>query len=300
MFDAFQRHRRSCIESRRRLARFVDKLQAVQPAYWETHGDVLSYLVRLPYCPTESNKPMSLILLKTPVAAPMRQQVVDILRDAITDHLFEPGGRLTERELCESLGVSRSTVREGLRQLEAEGLVQIKPNKGPTVAELSEEEARHIYAIRAKLQGMAAAACAKNPPPDLVPALQKLLTVIRNAERAGNYRNLQAARTSFYNLIFDGSGNPQLSILLRQLRARVTLMRGLEGLREERMQEAMRGANVVLDAIRAGDTKAAARVAEEHIERAAELVFEARKAAMAKSSRRKKMPARAQHTSAAS
>jgi len=242
---------------------------------------------------------MSRVLLKTPVAAPMRQQVVDILRDAITDHLFKPGGRLTERELCESLGVSRSTVREGLRQLEAEGLVQIRPNKGPMVVELSEEDARHIYAIRAKLQGMAAAACAKNPPPDLVPALQKLLTVIRNAERAGNYRNLQAARTSFYNLIFDGSGNPQLSILLRQLRARVTLMRGLEGLREERMQEATRGANLVLDAIRAGDTKAAARVAEEHIERAAELVFEARKAAMAKSSRRKKTPARAQHTSAA-
>jgi len=243
---------------------------------------------------------MNRVLLKTPVAAPMRQQVVDILRDAITDHLFEPGGRLTERELCESLGVSRSTVREGLRQLEAEGLVQIRPNKGPMVIELSEEDARHIYAIRAKLQGLAAAACAKNPPPDLLPALQKLLTAIKNAQRTGNYRNLQAARTSFYNLIFDGSGNPHLSILLRQLRARVTLMRGLEGLREERMQEATRGANLVLDAIRAGDTKAAARVAEEHIEHAAELVFAARKAAIAKSSRPKKAPTRARRSSAVS
>jgi GntR family transcriptional regulator, trigonelline degradation regulator len=234
---------------------------------------------------------MSQILLKTPVAVPMRQQVVDILRDAITDHRFEPGGRLTERQLCESLGVSRSTVREGLRQLEAEGLVQIRPNKGPMVVELSEEDARHIYAIRAKLQGMAAAACAGNPTPELVQALQKLLIGIKNAQRTGNYRNLQAARTGFYNLIFDGSGNPHLSIMLRQLRARVTLMRGLEGLREERMQEALRGASLVLNAIRAGDADAAARVAEQHIERAAGLVFEARKAAIAKPARRKKAPA---------
>lgn len=214
--------------------------------------------------------------VKMPVATPLRQQVVDILRDAITDHLFEPGGRLTERELCELLGVSRSTIREGLRQLEAEGLVRITPNKGPMVAELTEIEARQIYAIRAKLQGMAASIAAKNPPPDLVPALASLLTALKKAQRTNDYRGLQAARTHFYNLIFDATGNAVLSLLLKQMRARVTLMRGLEGLREQRMEETVRGATQVLQAIRDRDSEVAMRVAEEHIERAAELVFQAR------------------------
>jgi DNA-binding GntR family transcriptional regulator len=233
---------------------------------------------------------MTLTSLKTPVVAPLRQQVVDILRDAITDHLFQPGGRLTERELCESLGVSRSTIREGLRQLEAEGLVRITPNKGPMVAELTEEEARHIYAIRAKLQGMAASIVAKDPPPDLIPALEALLTAVKKAQRTDNYRAIQATRTNFYNLIFDATRNPMLSLLLRQMRARVTLMRGLEGLREPRMDETVRGATEILDAIRARDPEKAAEVAEAHIERAAELVFKARNLAPDGASEPKRNP----------
>lgn len=218
---------------------------------------------------------MSLQPLAHAVPSPLRQQVVDILRDAITNGFFEPGGRLTERALCESLGVSRSTVREALRQLEAEGLVRITPNKGPMVAELSQAEAREIYDIRAKLQALAAEACARQPAAELVATLESALGKMEAARHGDDFPALQTARTDFYNVLFDGSGNRQLAVLLKQLRARMTLMRGLDGLRERRMEEAVRGASDILEAVRRGDAEKAGAAVQSHIERAAVLVFEA-------------------------
>src|SRR4051812_46822015 len=104
---------------------------------------------------------MPVVNLKVAVATPLRQQVVEILRNAITECQFAPGGRLIERELCASLGVSRSTVREGLSRLEAEGLVRITPNKGPVVTMLSAEEGAHAYEIRAALEGLVSSRCAE-------------------------------------------------------------------------------------------------------------------------------------------
>jgi len=74
----------------------------------------------------------------------LRQQVLEVLRNGILSFQFKPGDRLIERELCEMTGVSRTSVREALRHLESEGLVQNLPNKGPMVATVTAAEAREI------------------------------------------------------------------------------------------------------------------------------------------------------------
>lgn len=225
---------------------------------------------------------MTLPPLSQAVPYPVRTQVVDMLRDAIINAFFEPGGRLTERSLCEWFGVSRSTVRESLRQLEAEGLVRITPNRGPMVADLSWTEAEEIYDIRAKLQALASEDCARAANPKLVSGLGRALTDMRKASKKGDFLGLQTARTAFYNLLFEGGGNQQLAALLKQLRARMTLMRGLDDLRPERMEEAVRGAGEILAAVRAGDPEAAGAAAQAHIARARALVFEALRRSAAK------------------
>src|SRR5882672_4452774 len=83
----------------------------------------------------------------------LRQQVLEVLRGAILNFQFKPGDRLIERELCEMTGVSRTSVREALRHLESEGLVQNLPNKGPMVATVTGEEAREIFEVRRVLEG---------------------------------------------------------------------------------------------------------------------------------------------------
>lgn len=220
---------------------------------------------------------MAMPPLNPAVPYPVRTQVVDMLRDAITNAMFEPGGRLTERSLCETFGVSRSTIRESLRQLEAEGLVRITPNRGPMVSDLTWADAREIYDIRAKLQALACESCARDPSPQLVAGLERALADMRKASKKGDFHRLQMARTDFYNLVFEGSGNKQLAALLKQLRARMTLLRGLDDLRPERMEEAVRGAGETLAAVKAGDPEAAAAAAQKHIARARALVFEALK-----------------------
>ena len=90
------------------------------------------------------------------VAAPLREQVLDLLRQAIVEHRLKPGQRLIERELVEQIGVSRTTIREVLRQLAAEGLVATIPQRGAVVAIPTAEEAAELYEVRAALESLAA------------------------------------------------------------------------------------------------------------------------------------------------
>ena len=89
------------------------------------------------------------------VAAPLRSQALVVLRQAILDFHYEPGRRLVERELMADLAVSRTTIREVLRELEAEGLVTSVPRRGMIVASPSLQEAREVYEVRHALEELA-------------------------------------------------------------------------------------------------------------------------------------------------
>jgi DNA-binding GntR family transcriptional regulator len=85
----------------------------------------------------------------------MQQEVIASIRHAITSGALAPGERLVEQALSEELGVSRAPVREALRQLTGEGLVVAVPHKGTTVVELSKDDIREIYRLRAVLEPLA-------------------------------------------------------------------------------------------------------------------------------------------------
>ena len=84
----------------------------------------------------------------------IRQRAFDEIRDAIISGRIAPGTRLIERELCDALKISRASVREVLRRLEAERLISVEPRRGPTVMVLSVDEAGEIYEIRAMLESL--------------------------------------------------------------------------------------------------------------------------------------------------
>src|SRR5689334_11856309 len=89
------------------------------------------------------------------IAAPIREQIEQQLRQAITSGHFRPGDRLIERELCTLFGVSRASLREALRQLEGDGLLTNIPHKGLVVATMTKEQAFDVYQVRAVLEGLA-------------------------------------------------------------------------------------------------------------------------------------------------
>jgi DNA-binding transcriptional regulator YhcF (GntR family) len=125
------------------------------------------------------------------LAAPLRQQVVDRLRAAVIAGDLAPGQRLTERELIDRVGVSRTVIREALRQLESEGLVETVPNKGPVVRALSRAEAVDLYRIRASLEALAARLFIERAPPE---AMDRLAAALRD-DRAHTIRAVFAVHT---------------------------------------------------------------------------------------------------------
>ena len=114
---------------------------------------IVPYYENMKQSSPQSNLPSSLGTISKS-AAPLRRQVLLELRQSIILGRLNPGERLVERELISMMGVSRTVIREALRQLESEGLVAIIPNKGPVVRALTLEEAQDLYVIRAEEQAL--------------------------------------------------------------------------------------------------------------------------------------------------
>src|SRR5580704_11600324 len=130
-------------------------------------------------------------------AAPLRQQVLDELRQSIIAGRLNPGERLVEREMIEMMGVSRTVIREALRQLESEGLIAIIPNKGPVVRELTRQEAQDLYAIRAVLEGLAARLFVENADSTQIENLERALLEVGDAYDHGDPAEILEVKNHF-------------------------------------------------------------------------------------------------------
>ena len=161
------------------------------------------------------------------VAAPLRQQVLEELRRAIIEGQLAPGSRLIERDLCERMQVSRTVVREVLRQLESEGLVGMIPNRGPVVRALSLDEARELYAIRAVLEGLAAHIFVHQASDEQVARLAASVDAVDAAYRRGDANQVIAAKNGFYSVLFEAARGEVLAGMIASLHARISRWRAL-------------------------------------------------------------------------
>jgi DNA-binding GntR family transcriptional regulator len=206
-------------------------------------------------------------------AAPLRRQVLEELRQSIIAGRLAPGARLIERELIAMMGVSRTVIREALRQLESEGLIAIIPNKGPVVRELTLDEAKDLYLIRAVLEGLAARLFAENAGDEQVKKLEQALNATGKAYDLGAPEEILEAKNRFYDVLFEGAGSESLSLMIGTLHVRIWRWRAL-GLSHpqssaERAQESMRGLRTMLAAVKTGDASLAERTIREEVTKAA-------------------------------
>ncbi|WP_264214151.1 GntR family transcriptional regulator [Leisingera thetidis] len=195
----------------------------------------------------------------------LRDIVQERMREAIISGRFAPGERLVERPLCDQLGVSRTVVRETIRYLEAEGLVEILPGKGPIVAQLSWEDARQIYDIRQMLETAAATACARNMTPDLAAALRNSLQALQDAVAAGVPGPMLRATTEFYRIIFEGAGHNVAWEIAQRLNGRISRLRAVTLSTAERRKPGPAHMQEICAAIVSGNAKAAQKAIEQHL-----------------------------------
>ena len=207
------------------------------------------------------------------LAAPLRLQVLDGLRRAIIDGRLAPGARLTERELTEMMGVSRTVIREALRQLESEGLIANVPNKGPVVRALSLGEAKDLYTIRAVLEGLAARLFVQHAGDADIKRMAQALDVVAGAYERGDAQEVLETKNRFYEVLFTGAGSETLSSMLGTLHARIWRWRAL-GLSHPRRsitrsKESIKGLRAMLAAIRKRDADAAEALTRQEAQSAA-------------------------------
>jgi DNA-binding GntR family transcriptional regulator len=200
----------------------------------------------------------------------LRERALAALRAAITSGQYRPGDHLGEVDLAQHLGISRGTVREALRHLEQEGLVEAGSRGRLRVNRLTADEIRGLYQVRAALEGLAATNIIRSPRRgESVAALRSALVRLANGE--SDFRAKVEADLAFHLLLCELGDNSMLVESWRHLegRIRISIMSHdatqLPGIMSEDRHA------TIVDAIEEGDIEAARRIVEEHMAAAADL-----------------------------
>src|SRR5579862_791063 len=204
------------------------------------------------------------------VAAPLRDQVLEIVRGAILDFRYKPGQRLIERELIEQIGVSRTTIREVLRELDAEGLVTTIPQKGAIVVVPTAEEAADLYDVRGSLEALAARRFVERANGEQLVALRRAVEDFgRAVEQGADTLTLLQSKDAVYDVLLDGAGSAAIRSILGGLQARVRMLRFTSLSQPGRPAVAVREMRALCDAVEARDGDAAAAACVSHLAQAA-------------------------------
>lgn len=204
------------------------------------------------------------------VAAPLREQVSNVLRQAILDFDLQPGQRLVERELTDRLQVSRTTIRESLRELTTEGLVQVIPQRGAVVATISRDDAADLYDARIAIECLIVTRFIERADEEHVRRLRLATARFREATEAGlSTREVLTVKDEIYDELIKGARSTVLANLLAPLHARVSVLRATSMSQPGRALKAVEEIEALIEAIARRDTKAAVKVCTAHIKNAA-------------------------------
>lgn len=207
------------------------------------------------------------------VASVLRHSVTESIRNAILVGRFKPGERLPERELCEMTGVSRTLVREALRQLESEGLIVVIPHRGPVVERLTPEQAVGIYQVREELEGLACQLFAEQGSDAHLEALQDAFKALKEALLNGSPLEQVSTKNAFYHVLMEGAGNEALTTTLRLLNSRVMLLRSTSMQAPGRAKKSVAELSDLLDALVARNARAARKAGSLHVRNASQVAI---------------------------
>ncbi len=199
--------------------------------------------------------------------------VSDELRRGILTGRLKPGDRLIEDRLSAELGVSRVPIREALRFLAAEGLVEVQPRRGASVAEFSADMARDLVEVRAMLEGLNARLAARHRAPAIIAELRQILTGGNSAAQSGDVADLVRLNGEFHDKLAEAGRNSILWDIMRTLRERTSLVFAANTARRSR--EDWDEHSRILAAVIEGDEELSALLATRHVHQAAEAAFSA-------------------------
>lgn len=203
------------------------------------------------------------------IAAPLRQEVAGLIREAIVTSEFKPGERLIESTLCARYDVSRTVIRETLRQLESEGLVTTVANRGPEVSRLSIDEAESLYEVRGALESLAGELFAKRATAGERADLELASQRVEVAVREGDIHALLRIKDEYYDVLLRGSRSAEIERMLRMVQARTQLLRVYSLQSPNRGEKTIAEISEITKYAVAGDSEATREACVRHVQSAA-------------------------------
>lgn len=195
-------------------------------------------------------------------------RVFQKIREDILSGRYKEHDELKENTLGKELGVSRTPVREALRQLELEGLVTIIPNRGAYVKGISRKDIWDIYVMRSMLEGLCARWAAEHITEEQLDDLEEalLLSEFQIKKESGfNAAQITALDGRFHAILYEASGSRMLGHVLSDFHNYVKMARRSSVVSEERARKSIREHRQILRAIRERDADMAEQLANEHI-----------------------------------
>lgn len=195
----------------------------------------------------------------------LRDQVFQKLRKDILSGRYQPGDELVESTVGKELGVSRTPVREAIRQLELEGLVELIPNKGTVVNGISVKDVKDIYSIRSKLEGLCAGWAARYRTEDELERLEETVYLSKFHAQKEHYEQVFELDSRFHEILYEASHSKILAHTLSDFHQYVQKARRLSITSRVRSKNSNEEHEKILEAVRDGDEKRAEDLATQHI-----------------------------------
>ena len=204
---------------------------------------------------------------------PLREIVYEELKMQILTGKIAPGTRMMEVELAESMGVSRTPIREAIKKLEQEGLVVIEPRKGAYASQISVKDMVDILEVRQDMEGLAAHMAAYRMTPKQMKELESISIAYNKAVEEGNMADMIRFDTDFHNLIVESCNNSILTMMINQLQELLLRFRYVYYDNIKRAEKMPSEHSMIMEAIKDGRSDAARVSAEMHIERIKDMVM---------------------------
>lgn len=187
------------------------------------------------------------------------------IREGILSGKYAANEELKEKNIGDELGVSRTPVREALRQLELEGLVSIIPNKGAYVVGLSKKDLRDIYEMRSLLEGLCAKWAAENITKEQIEELEENIFLSEFHAKKENWEQMVELDNRFHEILYLASGSKELQHILTDYHQYVQRVRKVTLAESARVAKSTEEHKVIVDALKAHDPQKAEKAANIHI-----------------------------------
>ncbi|MDY6820335.1 MAG: GntR family transcriptional regulator [Deferribacterota bacterium] len=197
----------------------------------------------------------------------LSEKIANLIGKKILEGEYLPGKRITETEIAEKLGFSRTPIREALRILEREGFVEILPRRGAKVTTLKVSDIEEIFLLKYRLESLAMSLAIDHINEDDLDYLNKLNEKLINLKNTENISSLIDINSRFHSYIIEKSGNKRLSRILKDIQAEFSRATAVSFNVKERINEVIEEHNDILNALKNGDKNKIEKVVEKHVYR---------------------------------